>query len=252
MSFGAVLGGALQGIGAGLAQQQRAKADTAAADVAHRREEYLLKLRGQIASDATVQQGQIARDNLAVKYDFEDRNDARTSERDTSKAIIVGNNTSANAVKLEQVKTANDRMIEGVKSRYRMTEQQQKAALDLSNDATRAGQEVGETRVAVDGSMVLYSKNGQVIRRSGAGMFTPNGAKATGTEGSTAIERARGGSPAAATPAPTAKPKPVPASANAGKAYTLAEAKATAAGRNITLEEVHKVMRSIDYKLTDG
>lgn len=250
MSFGNVIGGALMGVGAGLAQMQKNKSDAVAADLADRREQALIKMRGDVTMGINDQQGQITRANTTAEYNLRDRNDATSAVRDTQKAVIVEGQKQKGQISLEQLRASNDAGLARLKSRLNMTENQAKAAQDLANDATLAGQQVGETRVAVDGSMVLYSKDGKVLRRSGAGMFKPDGPREK-DEDSSAVERARGGAaPAAATAKPATAPAQVKQPAAAGKTYTMADAKATAEARGISVAEVQKVMKANGYKLT--
>lgn len=219
MSFGNILGGALQGIGAGITaigqQQAKARED----DVLMRRQMALENLRAQNDRDLQVTKtadaataAQTAHTNRMeesrVEYDYRDRNDARSTARNTSSKITV-----------DKAQTANQVALKKLESSLNMSEAQQKAALDLSNDLTKAGVEVGDYKIGTDGTLYALSKTGHILGKSPRpGMFTPDGVRSSnadsnpygGTSSTTTATAAATKSVPAPKPAPLAKPAAPP------------------------------------------
>lgn len=171
---GYVLGGLLSGIGQGMAAQ-------AQSDAAARREVALEKLRAQNSAQEAATAHSNKMDEMTVDADLRDRNAARQTGRDTSSKIVIDNNSFGHQVTLENLKTSNDAKLAQVQSRLRMTEDKAKAAQDLVNSATLAGQEVGEVRVSENGTMFVFSKTGKVLNQSKPGTFVPTGVSKSGS-----------------------------------------------------------------------
>lgn len=207
---GFILGGALQGIGAGLVQQGQVNAENARASATQRFQDYLAQRKTQ-ADDAraTQQHGwDIERDNNQAALR------ATQAEADAKNTAVRDGTQQKYAVQMEGLKASNQAKIEGLKSTLSMTEYERKAALDLANDVSRSGQEIGHTEVAADGRMIIYSKSGEVLRASPPGTFNPRAAAADdgdllgsrGAPTATPAPRAPAPRPAAPAPAPARQP----------------------------------------------
>ena len=210
-----LIGGALQGLGAGIVAQGQSNAE-------ERRRIALenMRTKAQAEKDARDAETQIAtdarqtankREETKLQYGMIDENNARQVERETNKTIIVDKNKAGLDKELDAAKTKNDAWLKGVDSRYRMSEEAAKQATDLKNELTKMGKEVGHEEVAADGSMFIYSKTGALLGRTKPGVFVPRSADDDKPDTMAGMRGARGGTPPAPATAPKPAPKPAPA-----------------------------------------
>jgi len=201
-----ILGGALQGIGAGLVQQgqQRAAAEAASAqsEAAMRREIALENLRTKNAMTRDQQQSVMRMDEQENAGRVSDWQAGRQVGRTTQATIVTDKAKTQNDITLKQLDAQNDRALASLKSSLSVNETQQKIAAEAIADATKNRYEVGETQIRADGALVLYSKSGQVISVSKPGQFTPPAATGMGA-GFPAF-------PGASSPAPAPGPAAAP------------------------------------------
>lgn len=199
---GFILGGALQGIGAGLVAQGQANAQAAAKaaeqDGMMRREIALENLRSANRTKEAETGSALKQNETETQARWQDWGKARDTSRSTDSTVKIEGVKTGNQIKVEQVKAANDRALANLQSSNRISEAQAGQAAELSADLARMGKEVGEFKVNAAGQMVAYSKTGQVLRVSQKGMFRDPEDKAEG-----AMPGFPGASPA---PAPAAPP----------------------------------------------
>lgn len=190
---GFILGGALQGIGAGIVAQGQAAAAQQAETAKERREMVLAQIQHQnkIAEDNNANQNSMKRDaaqsdlkksEAVQSADLQDRNAGRATQRNTASQITI-----------DKAKTQNDMALARLRSTLNINEQQAKSASDLSNQLAAAGQEVGEFKVGTDGTVVAFSKTGKVLGKMGSkGQFVADHTNGT-TVGSTPFPGAGAG-----------------------------------------------------------
>ena len=265
---GFVWGGLLQGIGQGMAAKGQS-------DLEERRKVALESLRHSNAmSEAATEHG-YKLDQQANQADLNDRNNARQAERDTNKSVIIEGVKTQGRLTVEQAQAANAQALAKLQSGLTLSRELTLQAQKLSDDLSKLGQEVGDYRVAGDGSIWAYSKTGKVLGHSKPGKFVPPTAGGAGGAGSVlgglglgtpgaspAPGTTEPAEPAPAKPAPPAPRAPstgrgiqAPRAGNRGapaagqKTYTTADAQATAVKNNVPIEEVHRRMRDAGYKL---
>lgn len=254
--LGFVLGGALQGIGQGIATQ-------AQSNIEERRKLALedLRHRNQLTED----------EHKATQQDWVN---GRQTARQTSSQIVVDKAKTGNDIALEGVRASNAQALERLQQNLTLSRELQVEGAKLANDLAKMGKEVGDYRVAADGSIWAYSKTGAVLGNSKPGKFNPT-AQGRGLGSGSTLDSLDLGD-GAPTPAPTGTPTPTkptsapaapaapstgrgiqrPRAGNRGtpaegeKTYTVADAQATATKNNVTIEEVHRRMRNAGYKLT--
>lgn len=111
--LGTVLGGALQGIGAGIVQQGQQKAEAAAVEAketaAMRREVALENLRNQNAMSRDRTQSDLKVGEMKVGAQLDDTKDARHIARTTGSQIAVDKARTQNDITITQVKARLDR-----------------------------------------------------------------------------------------------------------------------------------------------
>lgn len=159
MSLGNVLGGALQGIGAGITNK-------AMSDIETRRQQALENLRSANNSAEIKLRGVEQRATDVAKADLDDRNNSRQVSRTTSAKIVEDGARTANDIKLEGVKFGNQKQLE-----------QFKASLDIAKDAAgqqlRAQIDAGQVKEVIKGGdgqwWAVYTDG----RRYGTGVLVP-------------------------------------------------------------------------------
>lgn len=193
MSFGAILGGALQGIGAGLAAKGRmdmeVQAETARQDAITRREQWIESTRHANRTAEMQTESGLRLNEQTNQADLQDRNASRQNARTTASQIAVDN-----------ARTANDKELAKFQSRLRMTEDQAKAARELADSLTLMGQKAERFEIAADGSMVAINGLGKIISKSAPGRFAAPGGGGSG-DGSDLLTGGAGGT--RAQPLPT-------------------------------------------------
>lgn len=111
--LGTVLGGALQGIGAGIVQQGQAKAETEAATAketaAMRREVALENLRNQNAMSRDKSQSDLKVGEMKVGAQLDDWKSANQTKRTTGSQIAVDKARTQNDITITQLKARLDR-----------------------------------------------------------------------------------------------------------------------------------------------
>lgn len=168
MGIGYILGGALQGIGAGITAQGQAKAEAAAAqakeDALMRREIALENLRNQNAIKRDQSQSGLRREEATHGAQLDDWKGARQNERTTKSQLT-----------LADAKAQIDERMARLQSSLKMDEAKAASVRELYNNVYMANIEIGREQVAADGSLVIYNKAGREVSRSQPGMFTPPG-----------------------------------------------------------------------------
>ena len=168
MSFGTVFGAAMQGIGAGMMQQtqanQAAQAEQAKETAAMRREVALETMRNQnaLARDKAQSDNRIG--EMRAGAQFDDWKDARGTARKTTSSITI-----------KQAEAKIDAKLEKAKSDLKINEDTKAWLRDIYQKAYMSNIEVGETKAATDGSLIVLSKSGKIIAQTKPGMFRPDG-----------------------------------------------------------------------------
>ncbi|WP_337846829.1 hypothetical protein [Sphingomonas sp.] len=259
--FGHILAGALTGIGQGIAQQGQM-------DYEARRQIALENLRqsNQLQRDATQHgyrkeeitaqtDANIATDKARTVND--DWLDSRKTERSTSSQIVVDNNRGKieekqderrfrQQVQLKNIDFQNEKEMTRFQTGLAMQSAQQQAQLKQQMESG----EIGDIKEGSDGYYYGIRKDGSTVKLN---------VQAPREEGVlSGRPPAAGGGIGAAAPAPAPAPSAKPAAPKAqapqqsgGKTYTMKEAQETAKARNITVDQVHAVMRANGYKLTN-
>lgn len=148
MSFGDFLGGALQGIGAGIATKGKidmeSAAEAAKQEAMSKREMVLARIAH---NDKLVQQQQasnLRKDEINTEYDRKEAYGANADTRALKADLAKLGVQFANAAKLEKLKGDQDRMTAAAKA------------------ALENGEVVG-TKTAEDGTVMLYTRGGKTI-----------------------------------------------------------------------------------------
>lgn len=246
MGFGRIIGGALQGAGAGITE-------LAASKELERRNAALENLRSQNTS-----REQTERANLT------DRNDARSLNRSTNAELIIGKQAGEQTAALKAAEREDkareareerehDVRMVGLKGADERLTVKAKAAID-------AGQ-VQTTFVADSGEVMIVTKAGKTIATGQTAtekdrIYNPNGDSGGG---GSVLEGLRGGAapaaaaPARATPAApaSAKPAATPKPAATGGTMTRADIKRTAAETGLTEEMAKRLLEQRGFKLKE-
>lgn len=143
--LGYVIGGALSGLGAGLAKQ-------AEMDWQQRRDMALESLRAEREQSNIAAQGQQQRITQEREADLNDRNAARATARQTTSTITIDKNRST-------LDTARQERIARVESQLRRTDAE---AADKLKRASAAG-EVSDTFQDDQGNWYALMKNGKAL-----------------------------------------------------------------------------------------
>lgn len=244
--LGYVLGGALQGLGSGLAAQGQA-------DATQRREIALENLRTQNR-----------RGEMVMDADLRDRNDARSTTRDTSKQITVGKANTSNQITVDTARTKNDIQLKTIDYRNQQQMARLNSALDTQRDASsqrlrqqmQSG-EISETFEADDGQIWGLTKGGQ---RVATGVYFAPKTMTDGEDSSGLLaSRAQGGAEVAPPAKPQPRTQPVgakPAAQGGGakpapaKTYTSSEVRTVAKELGWSEDQVRQWARSNGYNLT--
>jgi hypothetical protein len=200
--IGQIIGGALQGYGEGLEKQETA------AQLQYQRDMALEQLRATNQSASAVQQSQLTDERDASHQ-------AREFAYGTSKEAQKQTYEQSNIRLKGSIDLSNDKQLEAVKQRYKLTDIQAQSMADIQKDVAVAGQTVDHWAVTTDGKMVAFNKQGGVLRYSeNPGSFIPSGESQNGSDTGVGIGGATGGSIAGersargSTPAPAAQQKP--------------------------------------------
>lgn len=244
--LGYIVGGALQGLGSGLAKQGEM-------DAAARREAALEALRARNR-----------RDEMVADADLRDRNDARSTQRDTSKQIVVGKANTQNTIVVDDARTKNDIKLKAIDLGNSTALARLNSALDIKRDAAsqqlrqqlEAG-EITQTFEADDGQIWGLNRGGQ---RVATGVYFAPKTMKDGEEAGGTIGAARAAAGAATPPAaPSPRTKPVgggqpPAQSAPGKpvkTYSASEVKSVAKELGWTEQQVREWAKARGWKLTN-
>lgn len=245
--LGYMLGGALAGYGQGMAE------------VAKSAEEE----RKQIALENLRQQNQKAMQQS--QYDLADRNDARSTARETNKTIEVNKVQAGIQAERDDRLHGNEVDLLNRRNEQSMREIRERGRIDRSNsaEAARIQQEYdsGQLKSIEKGGDGYYYKVYQNGKTEKTAIPVPPPESTDSKTGTTLVEELQAGkgraAPAAA-PQPAAPPPPprqergqAPARPAAQKTYSQADAVATAKQHGMTVAEVHQRMKSAGYKLTN-
>lgn len=232
MGIGAVIGGALQGFGAGVAQQGAIDA----------------KARFDAALESTRTQNKRA--EMTMQADLQDRNDARSVSRGTDAKLVVEGVKAKNDAAADDRKFSQQVKLKAIDLSNDMAKARLQDALSRASDATKRAMESGDI------TDVKQGDDGQYYGITRTGETKALGVYAAEKESDEAIGGIGSGPRNAAAQAPAPAPKSrasigsKPTGQAGGKVYTLQEAQQTAKNRNIPIEAVHRAMRAAGYKLT--
>lgn len=250
MSFGAVLGGALQGLGTGIARQGES-------DAASRREIALENLRAQRQRDQTTLAADLQDRNAGNQAVREDWKDSRGTARDTTKAVTVEGVKFKYDQAIEGQRQAGARSLEQLRQAGDITKTEYDARLKEEADIRASNREIKDIVTLPNGQLMGITASGETRAIQGRDRATgarrdvlaaPNEDDEGPTSALDRARAARSGSPAA--PAPERAPAAERQGDPAARTYTLAEAKATAQARGVPLTEVHRIMRANGFKLS--
>ncbi len=242
--LGYIVGGALQGLGSGLAKQ-------AELDITSRRDAALEALRTQNR-----------RSEMQFDADLRDRNDARSSERETNKAITVGKANTANTITIDDARTKNDITLKKMDFSNQQTMAKLNGAISRQNDAAAIrlrrdleSGDIAETFEADDGQIWGLSKTGE--RKPTGVYFNPKPVKSDPLAG-LSMDDDEDGKPAAPAPrtrpaggeAPPTKPAAQGGSKPQAKVYTASEVREAAKALGWTEDQVRQWAKANGYKLS--
>ncbi len=148
MSFGDFLGGALQGIGAGIATKGRmdmeAAGEAAKQEATTKREMVLARQAHDYKKDEQQHASDLRKDEVNLEYDRKEAYGANADTRALKADLAKLGVQFANAAKLERLKGDQDRMTAAAKA------------------ALENGEVIG-TKTAEDGTVMLYTRGGKTI-----------------------------------------------------------------------------------------
>lgn len=237
MGFGRIIGGALEGAGAGITEM-------AASKELERRNAALENLRSQ---NTLIEQK-----DRAVQTDWAA---ARDLDRRTDAELVIGAQEGANRLTEAQLKAEADAREAAAEREHDVRMEKIKGEQTRLTDKARAAidaRQVQTTFVADSGEVMIVTKSGKTIATGTTAtekdrIYNPNEGS---SGGSNTLDQVRGGAPApkaTPTPAPKAAPKP----AATGGTMTRADIKATAAQTGLTEEMAKRLLESRGYKLKD-
>ncbi len=239
----AIFGGALSGLGKGIAQQgemdwnerkERAMAALRAQQDADRDE------RGQTNDIAKIEktgevQGKLQRDNDIRQGELQAEQDARR----TKAQEIIADKQFNQQITLKSIDAKNERSLTLL--RGSIAERQDAAGVKL-----RADIESGDVKDIKEGSDGFYHG----VRKNGDSFNLNIGVPVKADEGSggtiAAARAARGGAAPVPASRPPAQQKPA---AGSGNTFTMAEAQATAKARGMPVDSVVRIMKQQGFKL---
>lgn len=235
MGIGAVLGGALQGFGNGIAETGRLAE-------AERREIALENLRN--SNDMT---------KMGAQYDYADRNasrsdargdllDARKTQRQTGSQITVDKARTENDATLIGIRQKNDEAMARLQSSLKMTESQTDFARRAALEAEQAGTYIKDYQVNEAGEIVGLTATGKVIKTGEKALPKP----ASGGEGIGAVAAARAASARGGT---ASEPAPSKAPTAQKKTVTAAQINELAKAKGISVADARKFATENGYVL---
>ncbi|QUT04067.1 hypothetical protein KFK14_13010 [Sphingobium phenoxybenzoativorans] len=242
--LGYIVGGALQGLGSGLAKQ-------AELDITSRRDAALEALRTQNR-----------RDEATLTADLTDRNNARSTQRDTDKQIAIGKAATDNQIIVDDHKTTNDIKLKKIDFNNSQSMARLNSALSQQNDAASQmlrrkleSGEIAQTFEADDGQIWGLSKTGE--RKPTGVYFNPKPTKSDPLAG-LSMDDDEDGKPAAPAPrtrpaggeAPPTKPAAQGGSKPQAKVYTASEVREAAKAMGWTEDQVRQWAKANGYKLS--
>lgn len=203
--MGAFLGGALQGIGAGLAAEGRQRWED-------RREMALQQLRGQQAAELASKQHANRKDEIATQAQFDNWKDSQKTERTTASTIATDRAKTDNDIRVVSAREQSDRRLEVLRNNLGIKRDAAKTAADAKAEKDLQAGEIKETFVSGDGYLWVVPKRGAPYQTSAKAterdMYGPRAASpgSGGVLAEVAAGRAGGGQ---ALPAPSAAPRSV-------------------------------------------
>ena len=233
MGIGMVLGGALQGLGNGMAEQARS-------DIEQRRQMALENLRQSNDLAKIDKQGEINRQNTTLEYQQRDLNDARSTARNTQSRMAVDNNQAGHQRADRQQQFTQQLQLKQIDFKNDTAKLRLQSALGMDAARFQQGLEANEfadIQEGSDGQLYRVSKGGGV---TALGISAPP--KATSGGGTIAEMRNRGGS--TAPQAATAKP-----TQTSGKTFTMEDVYATGVKYKMSNEAVIAQMQGLGYTL---
>lgn len=165
----------LSGLGAGLIEKGKLDAQKERDDILFTRELALKQVESQIADAASARDhqermGEIAATGAETRRTslFEgvvnDRRDANKATRDLKHDITI-----------KGIDFSNDAKMEGLKHKYKLSEDQFSSLLQSNRDAVAAGTTIDRVVFSKDGQMQQVYKNGNVVSRGPTGAYNPGG-----------------------------------------------------------------------------
>lgn len=164
----------------------------------------------------------------------------KADEKIRTEKALLGPKTDAE-IKVEGAKLENQKVLEGIKSKFRMDETQTKMAKELADSLTLAKKQIGDARVTADGALVFYSKTGERLGFTKAGGFVPP------KKGDDLFDDETGPAAAPRAQAP-ASPEGPEAPDSGGKTYTAADLAYTAQKNGISVDEARKKLNEAGFR----
>lgn len=170
-----ILGGALQGIGAGIMAQGQQRAEDAKQDAIARREMALAQFRSGLDRERDEAQSELRKGEAVHQSGLRTKEAETGAKLDDWKSSRQTARSASAQITVAEAKAEIDQKMERLQSRLRMNEAQAAAVRKIFNDVYMAHVEVGDQKIAADGAMVFYSKAGKEIGRTASGLFQPEG-----------------------------------------------------------------------------
>lgn len=197
--MGAFLGGALQGIGAGLAAEGRQRWED-------RREMALQQLRGQQAAELAGKQHANRKDEIATQAQFDNWKDSQKTERTTASRMVLGKAEAEAKSAAASAEQRRNVAMEVLKSKLAISEKAHEAA----NEARLRLGEPEDLVFDDEGNGTMIFKGGKAVPVGKVGQTAAGKRAASPGSGGVLAEvaagRAGGGQ---ALPAPSAAPRSV-------------------------------------------
>lgn len=198
-----ILGRVLQGIGSALVEQGKIDAQAARDDLLMRRELALKQLEFQHDDAVRAQTHTDKLEEIGAQG-------AETRRTDLFQGVIAERRDQAKAkrdlthdITIKKIDFSNSASLEGLRHRYKLTEDQYSSMLQAGRDAAADGRTIDRVVFSTDGQMQLVYKNGNVMSKGPKGAYNPTGSDDSGDDGIPGI--APRSTAAAAAPQPTPK-----------------------------------------------
>lgn len=235
MGIGAVLGGALQGFGNGIAETGRLAE-------AERREIALENLRNSNDINRLEVSGRIQNDNAAASDKRGFRYGVAKGIADTNNALKRDAGQQNHELTKIDIQNKNEQAMARLQSSLKMTESQTDFAQKAAFEAEQAGTYIKDYQVNEAGEIVGLTATGKVIKTGEKALPKP----ATGSEGIGAVAAARAASARGGT---ASEPAPSKAPTAQKKTVTAAQINELAKAKGISVADARKFATENGYVL---